>query len=87
MTTCNAIANAKSLSFSPNLEVIYSIYEHEDLETKFRTIDSLSFETIATVDIEKTIIDLTVGPLNYYIGVVVCIISSLLRKKLIFTTV
>jgi phosphopantothenoylcysteine synthetase/decarboxylase len=38
---------------------------------KFRTVDSLNFDMIATMDIERTIVDLAVDPNDNYISLVV----------------
>lgn len=89
MTSSKALGHSRAINFSPNNDVIYTLFESDYDDMKFRTVDSLNFDMIATMDIERTIVDLAVDPNDYYISLVVeenseiqtCRLYEIGRKK------
>jgi HIV-1 Vpr-binding protein len=75
LSTCPALDRTSSIQFSQNNDIIYAIYNPDsDKSYLFRTIDSHTMQTIASIDLEKTdstILDLAVDPKGNYVACVV----------------
>jgi HIV-1 Vpr-binding protein len=81
LSTCPALSQTQHVAFSPTNDVIYAIYRPDKSlplyskdhtkDSIFRTIDARTYETIAAIDIEKSITDLAVDSRNNYVAFVV----------------
>jgi hypothetical protein len=67
------------MEFSPNNDVIYSIFKpldddekkEQDLSTVFRTIDAVSYELISTIDAEHNLSDIALDSRDRYVSLLV----------------
>lgn len=74
LSTCPALSGTKTITFSPNNDVMYAVYREEvaNSNTCFRVFDSRTMETISTIDGEGKFTELAVDPTSSYVA---CIVS------------
>jgi len=73
LSTCPALAQTKSIVFSPNNDILYAIYRQSLDNTyvrsnSFRAIDSRTMDTISTIDSEGNIVGIAADPTNSYVA-------------------